>query len=81
MALPQPTAPVVAEDYLRRETESLGKHEYFHDEALAKGGASRRHVTISGNVATAVQDALDGTPCRAYMTDMKVQAAADEAYF
>lgn len=44
-------------------------------------GASGRHVTISGNVFAALDDALEGTPCRAYMADMTVQAAEDEAYF
>lgn len=81
MALPQPTAPFTAEDYLHWEAEQPDKHEYFHGETFAMGGASRRHVTISLNVASALDDALEGSPCRAYMADMKVQAAEDEAYF
>ena len=81
MALPQPTPAFTAADYLRWEAEQLDKHEYLRGETFAMGGASRRHVTISGNVFSALDDALDGTPCRAYMADMKVQAAADEAYF
>lgn len=81
MALPQPTAPCTAEDYLRWEADQPDKHEYFHGETFAMGGASRRHVTVSLNVASALDEALDGTPCRAYMAHMKVQAAEDEAYF
>jgi len=38
-------------------------------------------VTISLNIAAALDEALEGSPCRAYMADMKVQAAADAAYF
>ena len=38
-------------------------------------------MTVSGNVFSALDDALDDTPCRAYMADMKVLAAEDEAYF
>ena len=80
-ALPQPTPAFTAADYLRWEAEQLDKHEYLRGETFAMGGASRRYVTISGNVFSALDDALEGTPCRAYMADMKVQAAADEAYF
>jgi len=81
MALPQPTAPFTAEDYLQWEAAQPDKHEYYHGETFAMGGASRRHVTISLNVAAALDEALEGSPCRAYMADMKVQAAADAAYF
>jgi len=81
MALPQPTTLFTAEDYLQWEAEQPGKHEFVCGETFAMGGASRRHVTISLNVAAALNDALEGSPCRAYMADMKVQAAADEAYF
>lgn len=81
MARPQPAIPFTAEDYLEWEAGQLDKHEYFHGETFAMGGASRRHVTISLNVAAALDGALEGSPCRAYMAEMKVQAAADEAYF
>lgn len=50
-------------------------------ETFAMGGASRRHATITGNLFAALDAALEGTPCRAYMADMKLQAVADEAYF
>lgn len=81
MALPQPTPPFTAADYLRWEAEQPEKHEYVRGETFAMGGASRRHVTISGNVFAALDAALEGTPCRTYMADMKLQAAADDAYF
>ena len=81
MALPQPTPPFTAADYLHWEAEQPEKHEYVHCETFAMGGASRRHVTISLNVASALDEVLEGTPCRTYMADMKLQAAADNAYF
>lgn len=81
MALPQPTPPFTAEDYLLWEEQQPEKHEYVHGETFAMGGASRRHVTISGNVFAALDAALEGTPCRTYMADMKLRAEADEAYF
>ena len=60
MALPQPTPAFTAADYLRWEAEQLDKHEYLRGETFAMGGASRRHVTISLNVASALDDALEG---------------------
>ena len=80
MALPHPVPRFTADDYLRWEAEQPEKHEYVRGEAFAMGGASRRHVTISLNVASALDDALDGTPCRAYKADMKVKTAKKEAY-
>ena len=77
MALPQPNAPLTAEDYPQWEAGQPEKHKYVRGETVAMGGASRRHVTISLNVASA----LEGTPCRACMADMKVHAAENEAYF
>lgn len=70
-----------AADYLRWETEQPDKHEYVAGEVFAMGGASRRHVTVSGNFFAALNQALDGTPCRTYMADMKVEVARDTAYF
>ncbi|MCV2216447.1 Uma2 family endonuclease [Thauera sp. Sel9] len=77
MALPQPGTPFTAEDYLQWKAEQPDKHEFVRGE----GGASRRHVTISLNLAAALDDALEGSPCCAYMADMKIQAAEDEACF
>jgi Uma2 family endonuclease len=81
MALPQPTHSFTARDYLAWEAEQPDKHEYYHGEVFAMVGASRKHVTVSGNVFTELDRALEGTPCRVYMADMKLQAHADEAYF
>jgi Uma2 family endonuclease len=81
MVNPAFAAPFSAAEYLRWEAEQPGKHEYVAGEVFAMGGASRRHVTVSGNLFAALSQALDGTPCRAYMADMKVEAAKDTAYF
>lgn len=81
MALPQPAPQLTAAEYLTWESEQPGRHEYFHGETFAMGGASRRHVTVSGNVFAALDRVLENTPCRAYMADMKLLAHADHAYF
>lgn len=59
----------------------MEKHEYVAGEVFAIGGASRRHVTLSGNLFAALDDTLTGTPCRSYMADMKIEIAAKHSYF
>lgn len=51
MAQPPPVFPLTADDYLRWEADQPEKHEYVRGKTFAMGGASRRHVTISLNVA------------------------------
>ncbi|WP_045222651.1 Uma2 family endonuclease [Desulfonatronum thioautotrophicum] len=78
---PQPVSPSTAQDYLAWEVEQEGKHEYYYGEIFAMGGASRRHVTVALNVAADLNEQLAGSPCRAYMADMMVEAVADEVYY
>lgn len=81
MGHPQPISPFTALDYLAWEAEQTGKNEYYYGEVFAMGGASRRHVTIAGNIFAALDQLLADSPCRAYMADMMVEAVADEVYY
>lgn len=81
MGHPALAAPFGAADYLRWEAEQPDKHEYVAGEVFAMGGASRRHVTVSLNLAASLVEALAGRPCRVYMADMKVEVARDTVYF
>ncbi len=45
------------------------------------GGASRRHVTVSLNLASSLDQSLEGSPCRTYMADMKLEIKKEEIYF
>lgn len=44
-------------------------------------GAEDRHVTVSMNIAFALRQHLSGSPCRTYMSDMRLQVAAANSYF
>ncbi|MBL8444614.1 MAG: Uma2 family endonuclease [Zoogloeaceae bacterium] len=61
MAPPQPAPHFSATNYLAWGAEQPGRHEYFHGETFAMGGASRRHVTVSGNVFAALDRVLENT--------------------
>lgn len=81
MGLPQIEPPITAADYLAWEEEQPEKSEYVRGEIFAMVGASQRDVTIAGNVFASLHQALDGTPCRAYVSDIKLRVLEDEAYF
>lgn len=61
------------EEYLELEKTATVKHEYVGGEIHAMVGASRRHNTISLNIARKLADAAEGGPCRVYISDMKLQ--------
>lgn len=81
MALPVGVPILSPEEYLRWETSQPEKHEYVGGEVFAMGGASRRHVTIAGNLFAALDEALLSTPCRVYMADMKIEIATKRSLF
>ena len=44
-------------------------------------GAEDRHVTVSMNIAFALRQHLSGSPCRTFMSDMRLHVAAANSYF
>lgn len=68
-----PHHPLGVEEYLELEMSATVKHEYVGGEIHAMVGASRRHNRISGNIFRKLADAADGSPCRVYISDMKLQ--------
>lgn len=69
------------EDYLQGEASSEFKHEYLDGEVRAMVGASDAHVTIAGSLFFLLKKSLQGTPCRTYISDMKVNVATANAFF
>lgn len=68
-------------DYLAGEELPGPKHEYVDGQIYAMAEASKAHGTISLNLASAIHSHLRGTPCRAWMADMKLRVAAVSAYY
>lgn len=62
-----------ADEYLNWEPAQAEKYEFIHGEIFLQGGASRRHVTVAGNLFAELDRRLENTNCRAYMADMKLQ--------
>ena len=70
-----------AADYLAWEAEHLERHDFLNGEVFAMAGAEDRHVTVTGNLYIALRQHLSGSPCRTYMSDMRLHVAAANSYF
>lgn len=81
MGQPLPESPFTSQEYLAWEAKQQDKYEYYYGEVFAMGGASRRHVTVAGNIFAALDQSFVDTPCRAYMADMLVEVALNEIYY
>lgn len=81
MSLPQAKIPFGPDDYLAWESGQPERNEYVDGEVFAMSGASDAHVTIALNIAAMLRTALRGTPCRPFISDMKVQVEAANCFF
>ncbi len=70
-----------AAEYLVWEAAQTERHEFHDGEVFAMAGAEDRHVTAAMNFAFALRQHLSGSPCRTYMSDMKLNVAAANQYF
>ena len=70
-----------AADYLAWEPAQLERHEFLDGDVFAMAGAEDRHVTVAGNLYIALRQHLGGSPCRTYMSDMRLHVAAANSYF
>jgi len=73
--------PLTVEEYLQGEASAEYKHEYLNGEVWAMVGATDAHVTIAMNLGFLLKQSLKGTPCRAYISDMKVNVEKANAFF
>jgi len=79
MALP--ALKLSLNDFLAWENTQAGKHEFYRGEVLAMVGARRVHGVVAGNLFGMLRNALKGTRCRAFMSDMKLQPTADTLFY
>ena len=79
MALPQTQPSFDVESYLAWEETQSERHEYFAGEVFAMSGGTDAHYTITLNVATLLKSTLAGSPCRPFVSGMKVHIKAADA--
>ena len=72
---------MTAQDFLAWDATQTVRHEFIAGEVFAMAGAGEAHVTAALNVAMALRQHLAGTPCRTFITDMKLRVDAADAFF
>jgi Uma2 family endonuclease len=64
---------ITVEDYLDDELDAKRRHEYVDGVVYAMVGARVRHNRISMNASAILYSKLEGSPCEAFNSDMKVR--------
>lgn len=81
MATPHPVSTQTLDEFLAWEETQTERHVFFGGEVFAMAGARQAHVLVTGNVLSALKQALRGGPCRTFVSDMKLRVASAEASF
>ena len=81
MADPAVAPPLAPDAYLAMEAASATRHEYVRGEVFAQAGATDAHNDVATNVHARLRAHLRGSPCRAYLADVKLRVAAADAFF
>lgn len=82
--------PMSAEEFLVWDAAQTVKHEFVRGEIFPWGGAAEllgmagageAHAMVAGNLYIALRQYLAGSPCRTFITDMKLRVEAANAFF
>ena len=74
----QPT--MSANDFLAWELRQTDKHQFFEGEIFAMAGGTAEHNAAALGVAATLRAHTKGSPCKTYMSDMRVRAAHNYFY-
>jgi len=75
---------MTAQAFAAWELDQPERHEFFRGEVFkvfGMGGARREHVRVNVNLAAFLTQHLRGTPCQAFMADMKIHIEATDDMF
>lgn len=68
------------EEYLNLEVASATKHEFYRGEIFAMAGAGKRHNVVFSNLFGKLAYEINGNPCRAFGSDMRVHIPENTLY-
>lgn len=71
---------VSVQTYLEMDARADGKLELLNGVVVAMAGASPKHNQIVANLARALGNALEASPCRVMTQDQRVSVEATESY-
>ncbi|MBS1212669.1 MAG: Uma2 family endonuclease [Proteobacteria bacterium] len=69
------------EEYLAMELTSEVKHEYVAGHIYAMTGASAIHNIVAGNLYLILRERLRRSPCRVFMSDVKLKVDSASAFY
>ena len=72
--------PMTLNEFLAWEERQELRHEFDGIQPVAMTGGTRAHAYIQGNLVTSLNARLRGGPCRAFGSDLKVEAAGRIRY-
>jgi Uma2 family endonuclease len=72
---------MLAAEFLAWDAKQTIRHEFVRGQVWPRQGSHERHVMVAGNIAMSLRQHLAGTPCRTYITDMKLRVEAADAFF
>jgi len=81
MSLPQPHTPLTAADYLAWEAAQETRSEFIGGEVYAMAGGTLEHNAATLATGSTLRQHLKGSPCRAFVSDVKVQVKASNSFF
>jgi Uma2 family endonuclease len=76
MGLAQKVKRYTPQEYYRLERDAQTKHEYFDGEIFAMAGGSVNHGRICSSILRAIGNRLEGSPCEAFTSDLRLQVKA-----
>ncbi len=68
-----PKHKMTMEEYIEFDKNNEGRWEYFDGEVIDMAGGSLNYNRIAKNILTALDRKLDGTPCEALPSDMRLK--------
>ncbi len=72
---------LTAAEYIAWEAEQPTRHEFVAGEIFAMTGVEDRHNVVAQNLLIALRAHLDGTPCKVYISDIKLRVEAADSFY
>lgn len=79
--IPQLADRITEQEYLRMEESARTKHEFRHGRMIDMAGATTDHVRIATNLSRQIGNRLEGRPCEAYGSDLRVRINESGSYY
>ncbi len=69
------------DEFLGWEILQDDRYEFVGGELFCHSGARKSHNLVAGNIFGALHTFLKGSPCKAFISEMKLQVTAADAFF